>query len=130
MNTLKWIPIAGMLGLLCLPCANAQSQNPSNAQTPSTNTQAQSRSKTDKTTTVTGCLMKGDQTDEYKISDNGTTYDLHSTANVKMADHVGHKVTVTGKLDTSQAGGANTANRTTAERLDVTKLTHVSATCQ
>ena len=47
--------------------------------------------------TVTGCLQKGDEPNEYSITDaNGRTYGLYSSS-VQLADHVGHKVTVTGQ---------------------------------
>ena len=45
---------------------------------------------------VTGCLQKGDQPDEFSITgEDGKSWDLRSSA-VKLADHVGHQVTVTG----------------------------------
>src|SRR5947208_12454389 len=47
-------------------------------------------------TTVTGCLQKGDEPDEFTITgEDGKTWGLRSS-DVKLADHVGHKVTVTG----------------------------------
>src|SRR5438270_1993346 len=53
--------------------------------------------KTHGSVTVTGCLQKGDEAGEFSITgENGKTYGLRSTA-VKLADHVGHKVTVTGQ---------------------------------
>src|SRR5712691_513396 len=48
------------------------------------------------TKTVTGCLQKGDQPDEFSITgEDGKSWDLRSST-VKLADHVGHQVTVTG----------------------------------
>ncbi|PYX94446.1 MAG: hypothetical protein DMG71_12475 [Acidobacteria bacterium] len=48
------------------------------------------------TKTVTGCLQKADEPDEFAITgEDGKTYGLRST-DVKLAEHVGHKVTVTG----------------------------------
>src|SRR5258705_12744176 len=45
---------------------------------------------------VTGCLQKGDEAGGFLLdSDDGKTWGLKSH-NVKLADHVGHKVTVTG----------------------------------
>lgn len=46
--------------------------------------------------TITGCLQKGDEPDEFTITgEDGKTWGLRSTT-VKLADHVGHKVTITG----------------------------------
>ena len=49
-------------------------------------------------TTVTGCLQKGDEPDEFSIAgEDGKTYGLRSSA-VDLSKHLGHKVTVTGNL--------------------------------
>jgi hypothetical protein len=49
-----------------------------------------------KTNVVTGCLQKGDQPDEFSITgEDGKSWDLRSST-VKLSDHVGHQVTVTG----------------------------------
>lgn len=49
-------------------------------------------------TTVTGCLQKGDEANEFSITgENGKTYDLRSST-VDLSKHLGHKVTVTGSL--------------------------------
>src|ERR1700730_8874706 len=46
---------------------------------------------------VTGCLQKGDAADEFAITgENGKTWELRSTS-VKLGDHVGHTVTITGE---------------------------------
>jgi predicted lipid-binding transport protein (Tim44 family) len=48
------------------------------------------------TKTVTGCLQKGDQPDQFSITgEDGKSWDLRSST-VKLAEHVGHQVTVTG----------------------------------
>src|ERR1700687_700597 len=45
--------------------------------------------------TVTGCLQKGDSADEFAIAgENGKTWELRSPT-VKLAEHVGHTVTIT-----------------------------------
>jgi len=54
-------------------------------------------------TTVTGCLQKGDEPGEYSITgENGKTYGLRSKA-VKLSQHLGHKVTITGTLTPESA---------------------------
>jgi hypothetical protein len=46
--------------------------------------------------TATGCLQKGDEANGYTLTtDDGKIWELQSTK-VKLADHVGHKVTVMG----------------------------------
>jgi hypothetical protein len=81
--------------------------------------------------TVTGCLTKGDKASEYFITgDDGKTYGLHSST-VKLADHQGHKVTVTGtvsKMENPSKEEAKTGKREVAD-LRVSNLTMVSASC-
>lgn len=48
------------------------------------------------TKTVTGCLQKGDESGEFTITGkDGKTWGLHSST-VKLEEHVGHEVTVSG----------------------------------
>jgi hypothetical protein len=48
------------------------------------------------TRSVTGCLQKGDEPGEFSIAgEDGKTWGLHSKT-VKLEEHLGHKVTVTG----------------------------------
>jgi hypothetical protein len=45
---------------------------------------------------ITGCLQKGDEAGGFTIAgDDGKVWELHSKK-VKLSDHVGHTVTVTG----------------------------------
>ena len=47
--------------------------------------------------TITGCLQKGDQPDEFTITgDDGKTWGLRSSGKVNLSEHIGHKVTITG----------------------------------
>jgi uncharacterized protein YdeI (BOF family) len=49
-------------------------------------------------TTVTGCLQKGDEPSAVAIiGEDGRNWELHSTS-VKLDEHIGHKVTVTGTV--------------------------------
>jgi hypothetical protein len=60
------------------------------------------------TTTVTGCIAAGKKDGTFKLTaDDGTVYMLRSR-NTNFAEHVGHTVTVTGRVLTGQ-GGANGA---------------------
>lgn len=47
---------------------------------------------------ATGCVQKGDEAGGFTLTDeNGQVWELHSSK-VTLADHVGHKVTVTGHV--------------------------------
>jgi hypothetical protein len=47
--------------------------------------------------TITGCLAKGQEADEYTITDaNGKVHNLRAESGVDLSAHVGHTVTVTG----------------------------------
>jgi hypothetical protein len=82
---------------------------------------------------ITGCLQKGDEAGEYAITgEDGKRYGLHSSANVDLSKHVGHKVTVTGskmreekaEKEKKEAGGGEYAD------LHVTNVKHISESCQ
>jgi len=85
--------------------------------------------------TVTGCLQKGDEADEFALTgDDGKLYDLKSSS-VKLAEHVGHKVTVTGKFkaEAYEKGEKNEAqeggNKEVGD-ITVSSLKMVSSSCQ
>src|SRR5215469_14131223 len=64
---------------------------------------ASAQEKTAGSKTVTGCLQKGDEAGEYSITgEDGKTYGLRSKT-VKLSQHLGHKVTVTGTLRAESA---------------------------
>ena len=67
------------------------------------NASAQEKSAGSKTT-VTGCLQKGDEAGEYSITgEDGKAYELRSKT-VKLSQHLGHKVTITGTRGYCSAG--------------------------
>ena len=89
---------------------------------------SQSRKGSGDGTSVTGCLQKGSGTGEYTIrSDDGKTYNLHSSSSVKLEDHVGHKVTVTGRAAQSDKGSTSS---TGSSDMTVTSVKMISASCQ
>ena len=54
---------------------------------------------------ITGCLSKGDSSNEYQVNTpNGATWEVKSDA-VDLASHVGHTVTVTGTVNNAMATG-------------------------
>src|SRR5258708_5486379 len=81
--------------------------------------------------TVTGCLVKGDEAGEYSITgEDGKTYGLRSSK-VKLSEHLGHKVTVAGKiskLENPKKEEAKTGKRELGD-LSITSLTMVSTSC-
>src|ERR1700732_2579347 len=56
-----------------------------------------------KTRTLTGCLQKGDDANEYNLTTKGgATWEIKSDS-VKLDDHVGHTVAVTGVVSHHKA---------------------------
>ena len=95
-----------------------------------------------KTRTLTGCLQKGEDSNEYKfIAKNGGTWEIKSD-NVKLDEHVGHTVKISGvvsnamahgmKEDTKEEMKEHGMNKHAKEsgHMTVTNLTMVSETCQ
>jgi hypothetical protein len=89
---------------------------------------------------VTGCLQKGDEPGEFSITGkDGRTWGLRSSS-VKLEQHVGHEVTVTGsahrepkaqeKAEEKKEGQMeNAAGKEENGHLSVTSLKMVSETC-
>jgi hypothetical protein len=110
---------------------------------------SQETKKADEVVTVTGCLEKGDDANTFKLSHTADTagattkaaeamkpdYELiGAPASLKLSEHVGHKVTITGsKVDAKEAAkieGEKSATGEAMERhLKVTDIKHVAATC-
>ena|SRR5215468_473830 len=86
--------------------------------------------------TVTGCLQKGDEADEFSLTaDDGKLYDLKSSS-LKLAEHVGHKVTVSGKFKPEayekgeEKEEAKEGGKKEAGDITVSSLKMVSSSCQ
>jgi hypothetical protein len=59
-----------------------------------------------KTRTLTGCLQKAEDANEYNLTTkNGGTWEVKSD-NVKLAPHVGHTMTITGVVSNATLHGA------------------------
>ena len=95
-----------------------------------------------KTRTLSGCLQTGDSANEYKLTTaKGGTWELHSDT-VKLGDHVGHTVTITGVVSNATIHGMKedvkgeakehgvAKNSTEHGSMTVTNLTMVSDTCK
>jgi len=137
----KLILVSIVLALLVSLTALAQdTTKPSDDKAKQDNTKAapqESQEKSaSKTKTVTGCLQKGDQPDEFSITgEDGKSWDLRSST-VKLAEHVGHQVTVTGsptreaKAEEKKEGQVeNAARKEELGELRVTSLKMVSQSC-
>lgn len=73
------------------------------------------------TRTVTGCLQKGDQANHFQLKGkDGSSWDLTS-ANVSLADHVGHTVSVTGTVANAPAHSVKEGAKSMAHATGVTK---------
>ena len=93
------------------------------------------------TKVVTGCLQKGDEPGEFSITGkDGRTWGLRSNS-VKLEQHVGHQVTVTGsahreskaqeKAEEKKEGQMeNAAGKEKYGHLRITSLKMISETCQ
>jgi hypothetical protein len=113
---------------------------PSDYQAKQDNTRAAPQENQEKsasqTKTVTGCLQKGDQPDQFSITgEDSKSWDLRSST-VKLADHVGHQVTVTGsptretKAEEKKEGQVEkAAGKEELGELRVTSLKMVSKSC-
>jgi hypothetical protein len=95
-----------------------------------------------KTRTLTGCLQKGDDADEYNLTTTkGGTWEVKSDS-VKLGEHVGHTVTITGVVSNATAHGMKEdtkeemkehgmdKNATEHGHLTATDLKMVSDSCQ
>jgi hypothetical protein len=95
-----------------------------------------------KTRTLTGCIQKGDDANEYKLTTaKGATWELKSDT-VKLGNHVAHTVTITGVVSNATVHGAKEDAKAEAKEhgidkdstehghMTVTNLKMVSKTCQ
>jgi hypothetical protein len=77
-----------------------------------------------KQTTVTGCLQKGDESNEFMLTaEDGTKYELKGS---NLSAHVGHTVTVTG-TPMEEKGAKEAAE---GPHLSVSKVQMVSTSCK
>ena len=74
-----------------------------------------------KTRTLTGCLQKGDDAQEYKLTTaKGGTWEIKSDS-LKLGDHVGHTVTITGVVSNATLHGAKEDAKAEAKEHGVDK---------
>jgi len=95
-----------------------------------------------KTRTLTGCLQKGEDANEYNLTaKNGGKWEIKNDS-VNLGEHVGHTVKLTGVVSNAKAHGMKedvkqemkehgmNEHATEHGHLTVTHLTMVSDTCQ
>jgi len=94
-----------------------------------------------KARTLNGCLQKGDDANEYQLTTaKGGTWEIKSDS-LKLGDHVGHTVTITGVVSNATLHGAKEDAKAEAKEhgmdkdstehghMTVTNLTMVSDSC-
>jgi hypothetical protein len=94
-----------------------------------------------KTRTLSGCLQAGDAVNEYKLTTaKGATWEIKSDT-LKLGDHVGHSVTLTGVVSNAKIHGMKEDAKAEAKEhgvdkdstehghMTVTNLSMVSDTC-
>lgn len=90
-----------------------------------------------KSRTLTGCLASGEKSGEYNLlAEDGSAWDLHSKTS-ELGKHVGHTVTVTGKVwhagmhgAKEKAKGEVDPNSNEHGHLNVTDVSMVSESCK
>jgi len=138
MNRFLSVGLAGVCALLLGTFTDAAAQK--------------AESKAGKQVTMTGCLEKGTDANTFKLTniaeDAGMAAKtaeavkpdwelIGAPASLKLSEHVGHKVTITGtKVGAEQAekiegekGAAAKAGEAMERHLKVTSMKHVAATC-
>jgi hypothetical protein len=121
------------IGLALLVSLTALAQDTTK---PSDDQAKQDNTKAAQPKTVTGCLQKGDDPGEFSITgEDGKSWDLRSST-VKLADHIGHQVTVTGSLtreakaeQKKEGQVEKAAGKEELGELRVTSLKMVSQSC-
>jgi hypothetical protein len=131
-----------MLAIVFLTTLVCLAQEPANQDStkPTVAQEKQGHKPTNPIKTVTGCLQKGHEAGEFSITgEDGKAWDL-SSSKVKLDEHVGHQVTVTGsahreskaqeKAEEKKEGQMeNAAAKEEYGDLRVTDLKMVSETC-
>jgi hypothetical protein len=97
----------------------------------------QQEDKSAKTRSVTECLAAGDSADKFKLTEeDGSTWEIQSKG-IKLAPHVGHTVTVNGKVWHPSMHGAKEKTKEAVSPdakehgyLNATNVTMVSESCK
>jgi hypothetical protein len=92
---------------------HTQQDDQTSKDTPKTGAQEKhARKPATQTKTITGCLQKGDEPDEFSITgEDGKVWGLRSSA-VTLDEHLGHKVTVSGPITHESKAGETKKGKT------------------
>jgi hypothetical protein len=73
------------------------------------------------TRTIAGCLSQGDNAKEFNLkADDGSTWEVRSST-ASLAEHVGHKVSVTGVVSNAKAHNVKEDTKDMAHDTGITK---------
>lgn len=73
------------------------------------------------TRTIAGCLSQGDNAKEFNLkADDGSTWEVRSST-ASLAEHVGHKVSVTGVVSNAKAHNMKEDTKDMAHDTGITK---------
>ena len=132
MRSLSLISSLALAGLFLLGTSGLASAQDT------TTTQSTTTTKTHmhhKMTSITGCLQKGDEANEYSVkTSDGKMYGLTSKK-VQLAEHVGHNVKLMGYITPESAEGTEANEKSSGTKkggdidMTVTSLKMISTTC-
>lgn len=94
---------------------------------------ARGKTNTAKQTSVTGCVVQGDEPNEYAVrAQDGQTYGIKNTSNMNIAAHMGHTVTVTGSVTPAKEKNKVSKSGVPEENMHMkaTNITMVSNSCK
>ena len=140
-NKMMLWALASALALTTAGLMQAQETSTTQQTTTSTTTTDNSGDTHANVRTLTGCLQKGDSSNEYQLmGDDGSTWEVRSDA-VDLASHVGHTVTLTGAVAHPTAHGMKEDMKKEAQEhgmdksatehghMTVTNVSMVSSSC-
>jgi hypothetical protein len=133
MKTKLIFSLLALSGFLLLPARGlAQDSSRQERTAPST----RSDQKSSDVRTLTGCLEKGEKSGEYKlIAEDGSTWEVKGDK-AKLAEHIGHTVTVTGAVSHPEMHGVKEKAKSEVSdanergRLTVTNVKMDSDSCK
>jgi len=114
-----------LLALLAIPAASPQTST------------ATTQDKSSNVRTLTGCLSSGEKSGEFNLlAEDGSTWEIRSKT-VKLSEHVGHTIRVTGKVWHPDMHGAKEKAKETVDpnsnehgHLNVSGVDMVSESCK
>jgi hypothetical protein len=132
--------IFGSIVFTLLASLSAFAQYGQDRNTKPTSQESQAKTSAKEAKTVTGCLQKGDEPGEFALkAEDGKIWELKSSS-VKLEEHLGHKVSVTGsakeesraeeKKEKREGEVEKAANKEEYGDIRVTGLKMISDSCK